>query len=128
MATVGNIFVIVNIAVFGKNSPVEPVYIEVTFKRSGVHHCEYFKSYIELNDQDLDLRNGSWSMELKTREIVKRVGILDYLPSGIADDWAGSGRILDRYLESPWSAAAEPTTLSGRRVWVLDELKWGRLG
>jgi len=128
MAKVGNINFIVNIARFDESSSMETVYMEVTFKRIGVHHCEYFKTYFELNDQDLDLRNGSWSMELKTREIVKRIGILDYLPNGIVDDWPGSGRILDHYLESPWGLAAKPTTLSGRRVWVCEELKWGRLG
>jgi hypothetical protein len=66
-------------------------------------------------------------MDLKTREIVKRVGILDILPNGIGDDWPGSGRIIDHHIESPWMMAAKPTTLSGYRVWVRDETRWGRL-
>ena len=107
---------------------METVYFEVTFKRGSVRHCQHFKTYIELNDQDLDLRNSEWSMELKTREIVKRVGILDILPNGVVDDWPYSGRIVDNYVEDPWTMAAKPTTLSGRRIWVRDELKWARLG
>jgi hypothetical protein len=100
----------------------------IPLKRSGAHHCQYFKTYIELNDQDLDLRNASWSMDLKTREIVKRVGILDILPNGVADDWPRSGRIIDHHIESPWMMVPKPTTLSGHRAWVRDELKWARLG
>jgi hypothetical protein len=106
---------------------MEPVYFEVTFKKGSVNYTEYFKTYIELTDQDLDVRNENWSMESKTSEIVRRVGILDILPTGISDDWPRSGRIIDDPLEIPWDSAVTPTRVSGHRVWIQDELKWSRL-
>jgi hypothetical protein len=103
-----------------KTSAMEPTYFEATFSKSGVGQNETFTVYIELRDEDKALMGRALNVELKTRLLVERVGILELLPSGLNDDWLRSGRILGHDIKGAWDVGIGPTIVKRRNVWIIE--------
>jgi hypothetical protein len=102
---------------------MEPTYFEVLFSKSGVQHVEHFSVCIELNDEDKSVLELGGSVEVRTRAIVRRSGILHFLPNGLDDDWPCSGRVMTCGIEGPMAMGTKPTSANERRVWIVDQHK-----
>jgi hypothetical protein len=99
---------------------MEPSYFEVIFSKSGFLQDEYWRVCIELDHQDKALLKSKASVELKTRFIVWRAGVLDLLPIGLDDYWPRFGSALDHNVIGIWDGGSEPTIArSGHKVWVI---------
>ena len=102
------------------SSPMEPEYFEISFSKGRAG--EYFKVYVQLNLEDKTLLQLGGSVELRTRAIVRRAGILYLLPVGVDEDWPLSGRILENGDRSSWNGRTEPTIAThGRKVWIVND-------
>lgn len=95
---------------------MEPTYFEVTFSKTDPSQQEYFKAYIEIDDQDKMLIQSKMNDELKIRQILHRTGILSYLPAGV---WKSSGRIIEPGIVGHWNGGIEPIVANGRKIWLV---------
>jgi hypothetical protein len=103
---------------------MDPAYFELTFLKYGCEHTRRIRVYIELNSGDEDLLISD-STEEKSRAIVRRTGILVFLPSGLNPDWPRFGRILDCSVES-LELGLKPTVIHGHNVWIIDRIQSGQ--
>jgi hypothetical protein len=106
--------------VLRKASAMEPTYYMLMFSKNGRHYAEYFRVYIELQDEDKALLGGVLSDAMKARLMVARVGILSLLPSGINDDWHDFGSVIERDIKDFWHMGIKPTSVSGRNIWIIQ--------
>jgi hypothetical protein len=90
----------------------------LTFTKGAGKNRKSFQAYIELNEEDADLLVGAF-VSAKSRAIVRRTAILDFLPSGINDGWASSGRIVDSFPEGLLKRKLRPWIFRGHNVWIL---------
>jgi hypothetical protein len=97
---------------------MEPTYFELTFSKCGSGRAGRIKVYIELNNADEDLLIND-STEAKARAIVRRTGILAFLPVGLNPDWPRFGKILDCSVGS-LELGVKPTYINGHKVWIID--------
>jgi hypothetical protein len=67
---------------------------------------------------DEDLLSGVF-VSAKSRAIVRRAAILDFLPSGLNDDWPYSGYIFGQSIKTHWDMELPPTVLRGHNVWII---------
>jgi hypothetical protein len=99
---------------------MEPSYFEVIFSKSGFLRDEYWRVCIELDHQDKALLKSKASVELKTRFIVWRAGVLDLLPIGLDDYWPRFGSALEQNVIGTWDGGSKPTiSRNGHKVWVI---------
>jgi hypothetical protein len=99
---------------------MEPVYFEISFSKGSAGCGEYFTVYVQLNQEDKTLMQLGGSVELRTRAIVRRAGILYLLPGGLDEDWPLSGRILENGDRGSWDGKVEPRIAThGRKVWIV---------
>jgi hypothetical protein len=99
---------------------MEASYYEVMFSKSGTHQNEYWRVYIELNDQDKAQLEKSVSEELKTRAIVNSAGVLDLLPRDIDGYWPDYGVMAEGVAIESVAGGIEPTLREGKpRVWII---------
>ena len=101
---------------------MEPSYFEVIFSKSGLLQDEYWRVCIELDNQDRAVLRSAVSVELKTRFIVWRAGVLELLPIGLDDYWPSFGSVLEHNVIGTWDGGSKPTiSRSGHKVWVMPE-------
>jgi hypothetical protein len=100
---------------------MKPKYFSLTFSIGNSAAGEEIEVYIELQDRDRDLLQDG-APEVKAREIARRVGILDFLPSDINADWPNSGKLVDHETKGSWDRGIEPTIIKGTKVWILGDL------
>jgi hypothetical protein len=100
-----------------RTKSTKPAYFELTFSKCASGPAGRFKVYIELNSGDSDLLLGNFTEE-KSHAIVRRTGILDFLPRGLKSDWPRFGKILDCSFES-LELETKPTYIHGHNVWIL---------
>jgi hypothetical protein len=83
---------------------------------------EAIKVYIQLNQLDGKLMRLGGSVELRTRAIVRRAGILPLLPERVNEEWPLSGRVLENNEKSSWKEEVEPKIANGgRKVWIVGK-------
>jgi hypothetical protein len=98
---------------------MEPTYLRVIFfSKDG----KSYSVHIELNDDDKALLASDTSMEWKTDSLVLRAGVLDFLPSELADHWQGSGEVINHDIaDSPHtSGAAIVAGKDDRKMWIRE--------
>ena len=95
----------------------KPAYFELTFSKCASGSADKIRVYIELNSGDTDLLLGNFTEE-KSHAIVRRTGILDFLPRGLKSDWPRFGKILDCSFES-LELEIKPTYINGHNVWIV---------
>jgi hypothetical protein len=89
------------------------------------HRCvgetgDGYRVCIQLNALDEDLLSGAF-VNAKSRAIVRRAAILDFLPTGLNDDWPYTGYIFDQSVKTDWDTGVPPTVLRGHNVWIIDD-------
>src|SRR6476646_940940 len=101
---------------------MEPEYFEISFSKGSTGLGEAIKVYIQLNQVDGKLMRLGGSVELRTRAIVRRAGILPLLPEGLKEEWPLSGRVLENNEKSSWKEEVEPKIANGgRKVWIVGK-------
>jgi hypothetical protein len=73
----------------------EPAYYMLMFSKNGREYTEYFRVYIELEDEDKALLGGVLTDAMKARLMTARVGFLPLLPSGLSDRWPDFGSVIE---------------------------------
>jgi hypothetical protein len=89
------------------------------FSKNGRDYTEYFRVYIELQDEDKALLRGTLSDAMKARLMVARVGVLSLLPSGLDDDWHDFGSVIEHGIKDFWHMGIQPTRVRGRNIWII---------
>jgi hypothetical protein len=93
---------------------------EVMFCKSGSLRNEYWKVFIELDDDGRALLTSSRSAELGTRAVVRRSGILDLLPASPDDSWQRFGTVLEENVMDTWHGGSDPIIAKGdHKVWII---------
>ena len=99
---------------------MEPTYLELTFSKGFGARTEHIRVYIELNNGDADLLSGN-TTEAISVAIVRRTGILDFLPRGINPDWPRFGKIMNHDNKVFGDSGITPTIIHGHNVWILED-------
>jgi hypothetical protein len=98
-----------------------PTYFEMMFCKSGSPRSEYWRVCIELDDNDRALLMGSRTAEMGTQALVRRLGILDLLPSGLDDSWQRFGTGMEDNVIGTWDGGSDPTIVKdGRKIWIIS--------
>jgi hypothetical protein len=93
------------------------VFFGLTFTIGVGENREIYRVCIQLNALDEDLLSEVF-VNAKSRAIVGRAAILDFLPSGLNDDWPYSGYIFSESTKTHWDMGLPPTVLGGHNVWI----------
>jgi hypothetical protein len=96
------------------------VFFGLTFSTGASENRESYRVCIQLNALDEDLLSGVF-VNAKARAIVRRAEILDFLPSGLNDDWPYTGYIFGRSMKSDWDMGLSPTVVRGHNVWIITD-------
>jgi hypothetical protein len=94
------------------------VFFGLTFSTGAGENRESYRICIQLNAFDEDLLPGIY-VNAKSRAIVRRAAILDFLPSGLNEDWPYSGYVFGESVKNSWHMGLPPTVLRGHNVWII---------
>jgi hypothetical protein len=98
---------------------MKSTYFMLMFSKNGWDYAEYFRVYIELQDEDKALLRGVLSDAMKARLMAARVGLLSLLPSGLNDDWHDFGSVIEHDIKDFWHMGIKPTSAGGRNIWII---------
>ena len=96
------------------------VFFGLRFSTGAGETGEGYRVCIQLNALDEDLLSGAF-VNAKSRAIVRRAAILDFLPTGLNDDWPYTGYIFGQSVKTDWDTGVPPTVLRGHNVWIIDD-------
>jgi hypothetical protein len=96
------------------------VFFGLTFSTGAGENREGYRVFIQLNTVDEDLLSGVF-VNAKSRAIVRRAAILDFLPSSLNDEWPSTGYIFDQSGKTDWDVGVPPTVLRGHNVWIIED-------
>jgi hypothetical protein len=96
------------------------VFFGLTFCTGDGEDGDSYRVCVQLNALDEDLLSGAF-VNAKSRAIVRRAAILDFLPSGLNDDWPYTGYIFNQSAKTDWDVGVPPTVLRGHNVWIIAD-------